>query len=57
MVTKTELWEWYCSLDEVEQFAIRQWVYSGDRTLLLQLAGASENLLNFVEIVFAQRDK
>lgn len=53
MVTKDELWEWFCSLNEVEQFAIRYWVKTGDRSLILELAKSSDNLVQFVEVVFS----
>lgn len=53
MGAKDDLWEWFCSLNAVEQYAIRYWVESGDRSLILELAKSSGNLFKFVEVVFA----
>lgn len=51
MVTQEHLWEWFCSLSEVEQAAIAEWLVNEDPTLLLAFQETSDVLKDFGSVL------
>lgn len=52
MAIKDDLWEWYSSLNEVEQLAIAHWLVHRDSTLLLAFHTVSDELDQFCRSTF-----
>lgn len=51
MVTKEDLWKWFCSLNKVEQLAIASYLIEGDDNLLVTFEKSSEKLHSFHRIL------
>lgn len=55
MLSKDDLWEWFCSFNEAEQLAVMMWLVYRDAELLLSFQESSDNLQGFCRIAFVDR--
>lgn len=51
MVSKDEIWEWFCSLTEIEQLAIAQWLIFGNSDLVFTFEVTSDTLKDFGRVI------
>lgn len=51
MLTKENLWDWYCSLTELEQTAIAAWLLFQNATLIFAFEETSDVLKDFGRVI------